>query len=189
MNYRTIGLCLLVIGLESSSWAFARFSNERPSSYLQSPRVAANDTSFDPLQRLRDSFPESIKLNEKRRLIKLCPDETCDGFVASNDVAMSTMRDFAYLYVYYFSDYLAYLPDWRKHADASAVAERILSKPEYHNCKKDSSLETARCVLTDLSRNGRIKLLFIRYDEGQRNVVPQNIVDKIKEKNPGPTTK
>jgi hypothetical protein len=187
MNYRTMGLYLLVVALESSSWAFARFRNERPSSSLQSPRVAANDASFDPLQELRGSFAGSIKLNEKRRLIEFCPDETCDGFVASSDVSMSTMKDFAYLYVYYFSDYLAYLPEWRKHADASAVAERILSKPEFHNCKKDNSRETARCVLTDLSRNGRIKLLFIRYDEGQRNVVPQNIVDKLKEKNPGST--
>ena len=98
---------------------------------------------------------------------------------------MSTVKDFAYLYVYYFSDYLAYLPEWREHADSKTVAVHVLSEPEYQNCKKENDRETARCVLTDLSRNGRIKLIFIRYDEGHRNVVPQSIVEKLKQKNPG----
>jgi len=37
-------------------------------------------------------------------------------------------------------------------------------------------------VLLSLSRNGRIKLLFIRYDEGQRNVVRGNMTGQLAEK-------
>lgn len=185
MNRRMIGLCLLAVALGYWPTASAGFSEARPSPHQQTPSVAANDATFDPLLQIKSSFPGSIKLSEKRRLLEFCPDETCDGFVASNDVSMATMKDFAYLYVYYFSDYLAYLPEWREHDDARKTAERVLSKPEYRKCKKDNSREAARCLLTDLSRNGRIKLLFIRYDEGQRNVVPQSIVEKLKDKNPG----
>jgi hypothetical protein len=102
---------------------------------------------------------------------------------------MTALKDFAYLYIYYFSDYLAYLPEWRKHDDANKTAGDVLSKPEYRNCLRDGGREAARCVLLDLSHGGRIKLLFIRYDEGQRSVVPENIADKLTEKNGAPEQK
>ncbi len=51
------------------------------------------------------------------------------------------------------------------------VAESVLSQPEYRGCRGENSREAARCVLLDLSRGGRIKFIFIRYDENQRNVV------------------
>ncbi len=37
-----------------------------------------------------------------------------------------------------------------------------------------------------LSRNGRIRLIFIRYDEGERSVVPENIVEELSEKSAAP---
>jgi hypothetical protein len=186
MNRRTISLRLLAAALGSWPEAFAGFNEARPSPAQQTPSAAANDASFDPLQEIKNSFPGSIKLSEKRRLLEFCPDETCDGFLASNDVSMATLKDFAYLYIYYFSDYLVYLPEWRQHDDATRAAEGVLSKPEYRNCRKDYGREASRCVLLDLSRGGRIKLLFIRYDEGQRNVVHENIADKLIEKKGSP---
>ena len=62
----------------------------------------------------------------------------------------------------------------------------MLSKPDYRKCKDENSREAARCVLRDLSRAGRIKLIFVRYDEGERNVVPENIADELSEKKPVP---
>jgi len=68
----------------------------------------ATDEPFDPLRQITSSFPGSVKLNEKRRVMEFCPDETCDGFVASSDVSVATLKDFAYLYIYFFSEYLVY---------------------------------------------------------------------------------
>jgi hypothetical protein len=153
---------------------------ERPASLSQTRDVKSGDAQFDPLNEIATSFPGSIKLNEKGRLLEFCPDETCDGFVISNNVSMATLKDFAYLYIYYFSDYLAYLPEWRKHDDAKNTAERVLSKPEYRDCQEDNSRESARCVLLSLSQKGAIRLIFIRYDEGKRNVVPEDIFKELK---------
>ena len=83
------------------------------------------------------------------------------------------------------TDYYS-LPDWREKADAKDATERVLSKSEYQSCKKATNFESARCVLRDLSRNGRIKLLFIRYDEGQRNVVRESISEQLSDKRPVP---
>jgi hypothetical protein len=87
---------------------------------------------------------------------------------------VATLRDFAYLYIYYFSTYFD-LPDWRSQVASKATAEGILAKPEYDKCKNQQASEAARCVLLDLSRAGRIKLIFVRYDEHRRNVVPQDL--------------
>lgn len=135
---------------------------------------------FDPLQQITAGFPKSIKLKNNGKLLEFCPDNTCDGFIAKEGVAVTTLRDFAYLYVYFFSDY-TYLEDWRATEGAKKTALRVLAKPQYRNCKKDTSRESARCALLDLSRNGKIKLLFIRYDEGQRNVVHESIAKELSE--------
>ena len=82
------------------------------------------------------------------------------------------------MYIYFFSDYI-YLPEWRSKAEAKNAAERVLSKPEYHSCESENDTEKARCVLLDVSRGGRIKLIFVRYDENRRNVVPENISKEL----------
>ena len=91
---------------------------------------------------------------------------------------MVTLKDFAYLYVYFFSDY-TFLDDWRNTEDAKNTAKQVLAQPIYHSCENANSREAARCVLRDLGRNRRIRLIFVRYDEGQRNVVRENIAEKL----------
>ncbi len=105
--------------------------------------------------------------------------------MASGDISTTTLRDFVYLYVYFFSNYYI-LEDWRNQTESKKVAKRVLAKPEYRNCKSESDLEGARCVLRNLSSDGRIKLVFIRYDEKKRNVVPKNLADVLVEKKPLP---
>ncbi len=67
---------------------------------------------------------------------------------------MPTLKDFAYLYVYFFSDY-TFLDEWRSKEEAKNTAERILSTPDYRSCKNENSREAARCVLRDLSKGGK----------------------------------
>jgi len=140
---------------------------------------------FDPLTQITNAFPKSIEINDKRRLLEFCPDNTCDAFAASESVSLATLKDFAYLYIYFFSDFYV-LQEWRTHDEAKNTADRVLSKPEYRNCRNESSREAARCVLLDLGRNGKIRLLFIGYDEGQRNVTRENLAEHLSDGKPAP---
>lgn len=71
-----------------------------------------------------------------------------------------------------------------QYPDLRGVAAEGSSNPEYAKCKRDDHLEWARCELLDQSRGGRIKLIFIRYDEGQRNVTHGNFAEKLAAKKP-----
>jgi hypothetical protein len=139
------------------------------------------NATFDPLKQLMGEFPDSTKLKNNGRLLEFCPDNTCDGFVVAGTVSGNTLKDFAYLYEFFFSDFVE-LEGWRSNQEAKSTAQKVLSKSEYSNCKNDSEREAARCVLRDLSRGGAIRLIFVRYDEGTRNVVRRNITEELAEK-------
>src|SRR5713101_5992826 len=123
------------------------------------------EAELDPLIQLTASFPRSIQYRTHGTVLEFCPDNTCDGFSASHNVPKATLRDFAFLYIYYYSDYYA-LPEWRAKEEVKHTAERVLSKPPYRSCQRGNDSESARCVLLDLSRHAGIRVLFIRYDEG-----------------------
>jgi hypothetical protein len=146
------------------------------------------DTASDPMTQLSKTFPHTVAVKNKGHLLEFCPDGTCDGFVTSSDMSVPTLKDFAYLYVYFFSDY-TFLDEWRSKEEAKNTAERILSKPEYRNCKNENSREAARCVLRDLSKSGRVKLIFVRYDEGERHAEPKSLAERLSEKQDFPQSK
>jgi hypothetical protein len=154
--------------------------------WLPTAKLAArNQQRLGPVQVVAKSFPGSVELKEAGRLIEFCPDGAGDGFVGPKGLPVPTLEDFAYLYIYYFSDYYD-LPDWRKRPDAAKQAEEVLLRPEYGDCMKKVPRETARCILLHLSRDKKIKLIFVRYDEGRRNVVKEDIVKKLSQKGPAP---
>ena len=138
----------------------------------------ANDKRFDPLQQIQKAFPDTVEIKDHGKLLEFCPDGTCDGFVTSGNVPLPTLKDFAYLYVYFFSDNIT-LGNWRGTAGAKEMADRVLGQTQYLACKNMDSREAARCVLRDLSRNGRIRLIFVRYDEGERHAVRENLQEKL----------
>lgn len=176
--FAVVGYCLLAQATTVDA--------ARPEPAQQNTEVSGK-TSFDPLKQLTSGFPDSIHLKNNGRLLEFCPDkDACDGFITSGVVPLSTLKDFAYLYIYFYSGYYA-LPEWRHRDDAKKAVETVLSKPEYGKCRGNGSLEAARCVLLDLSRDGKIKLLFVRYGEGRRNVVPEDIVKELSAAEPAPT--
>lgn len=137
-------------------------------SYSQENVAETNNSQ--PLKKVMDAFPSSISSKSNPQTLEFCPDNTCDGFEASRDVSRVELEEFAYLYIYFFSDYYV-LKDWRDKPDVRAEANRILANPKYEKCKGNQEMDAARCILRYLARDGRIKLLFIRYDEKRRNVV------------------
>jgi hypothetical protein len=142
---------------------------------------SADSVTSDPMKELSKTFPDTVEIKDKGHLLEFCPDGTCDGFVTSGNFSAPTLKDFAYLYVYFFSDY-TFLGEWRSKEEAKNTAEGILAKPEYRTCKNENSREAARCVLRDLSKGGRVKLIFVRYDEGERHAVPKNLAERLSEK-------
>src|SRR5262249_23708120 len=74
---------------------------------IASPQQAATQSpsaSIDPTKALTKDFPNTVSLKQNGHLLEFCPDGTCDGFVASGGVTVSSLRDFAVLYEYFFSD-------------------------------------------------------------------------------------
>jgi hypothetical protein len=143
----------------------------------------ADDRQSDPLQQLQKAFPDTVELKNHGKLLEVCPDGTCDGFVTSGNVPVPTLKDFAYLYVFFFSDNVTF-DDWKRTEDAKKTAERLLAQNQYLSCANADSLETARCVLRDLSRGSRIRLIFVRYDEGERHAIPESL-SEVLAKGPG----
>lgn len=141
----------------------------------------SGDSASDPMKQLSKTFPDTVAIKNKGRLLEFCPDGTCDGFVTTGTMSVPTLKDFAYLYVYFFSDY-TFLDEWRSKEETKSTADQILAKPAYTNCKNANSREAARCVLRDLSKGGRVKLIFVRYDEGERDAVPKNLAERLSEK-------
>jgi hypothetical protein len=186
MNHRAIYVFLLLIVATSYCLAIdGNRSGYARAVLVQQTGSVQESASLDPLKQLAGSFPDSIHVKNHGRLLEFCPDGTCDGFVVSGTMSITTLGDFAYLYEYYFSDY-TFLGEWRGKEEARNTAERVLSKPEYSNCKSDSEREAARCVLLDLSRGGHVRLIFVRYDEGARSVVPRDLAQQLREKKSAP---
>lgn len=133
----------------------------------------------DPLQEIRESFPDTITIKETgRKSIEFCPDNTCDMFVAKKKVSVDVMKDFSYLYIYFFSDYYA-LEDWRKSKRAFFIADKILKKPDYQLCKNGDQRQMARCLLRYLCKKSQIEVYAVRYDENIRSTEKKNIESVI----------
>jgi hypothetical protein len=184
MNYQlfrslvvfAVGVCCLV-----AAGALLRQVQAGPAQ--RGATVETGNAPFDPMKELAITFPDTIKIKNSAHLLEFCLDGTCDGFVVSGSMPVATLRDFAYLYEYFFSDYI-YLGEWRARKEARNAAERVLSKPEYRGCKHITDQKTARCVLVNLSSNGRVRLIFVRYDEGERHVVHMDLAKQLAEKEP-----
>jgi len=182
MKNRKVSVLMVLAGVVWSLTGQAvGLVHAQPNSPSQAPKAQTSRAPVDPLKSLTSSFPKSIRIKQDGHLLEFCPDNTCDGFVSTPSVPVAELKDFAYLYIFYFSDFV-YLPEWRSQGEAKDAAERLLSRPEYRKCKAQSERETARCVLLERSHGGRIRLIFVRYDENQRNVVPEDISKELSEK-------
>ena len=145
---------------------------------IMPPGLAASTESADPIQVISKSFPDSIRVELiGRSSIEFCPDNTCELFVSSRGVSLDEFKDFVYIFLYFFSSYYL-LDEWRRDEEISSVARQILSKAPYQICQRETKKKSAGCLLRHLSRGNRIKLYFVRYDEGRRNVVEYDILEE-----------
>jgi hypothetical protein len=140
--------------------------------------VAQAQQTPDPLKQITRRFPNSIKIKKQGRQIEFCPDNTCDGFAASKKISSTQLKNFAYIYLFYFSGYYD-LDEWRTKPANRVVAERLLRSPEFTSCKEQNLRDKARCSLLLLNRKG-VRLYGVRYDEGARNVEDLDVAEDTK---------
>lgn len=99
----------------------------------------ANAESSATLQ-LQERFPDSVKFQTDKRLsMEFCPDNTCDLFETKRSTSVEALSDFAFLYLYFFSDYFV-LVDWRAEDAARNTASVLLKKYSADKCANSSAL-------------------------------------------------
>lgn len=121
------------------------------------------------------------KSEKYAKVVKYCPDNTCDVFQASKKIPINDLKQFSALYFYYVSGYI-YLekPIIEKTPFRKKNQDYVHSVLEKHaeQCK-GPELEAASCVLTHLAKKWNIKSQFIRYDEGENIIVTQEIEKEL----------
>jgi hypothetical protein len=112
--------------------------------------------------------------------IEICPRGTCDFFVSTNPSLKSFLM-FVDSYIVFASQYgdLRHLNsrDDGRIAPIPYIGKRLadidVSEVVTPTCGATLTLETISCSLNDLAESLDIRKFFVRYDEGQRNVVEE----------------
>jgi hypothetical protein len=120
---------------------------------------------------LTDSFPRDTQVTVQTDsiVVEYCPDNTCDLFTLDDPAGSQVLQDFAYAYLLGASTYI-YLKSFQADVDSSAT-KSVLGRYSSH-CPQEPMIQAARCVITYLLDKHPIRVSFVRYDEGERNVVP-----------------
>ena len=144
--------------------------------------VATARAESGAIFQLQERFPDSVKLHTDKQLsLEFCPDNTCDLFVTKRSTSVQALSDFAFLYLYFFSDYFV-LGDWRTEDAARNTAAGVLKKYSGQKCSNGSETEMAQCVLRDWARRNAIRLYWVRYDEKGRHLQARSIREATKSK-------
>jgi hypothetical protein len=116
-------------------------------------------------------FGDSVTISSKGDLttVEYCPDNTCEVFSLRAPSAALPLQDFAFVYLLGVSEYI-YLKDF--HANTGSPATRAVLGRYRTHCPQPVARVAARCIVGYLARKYPIQASFVRYDEGERNVVP-----------------
>ena len=120
---------------------------------------------------LTSAFPDTVQVSTKGTTITVeyCPDNTCEIFTLSGQPASLPLQDFAFAYLFGVSEYV-YLEPFQ--SNSSSLAVRTVLGRYGNDCPQQPARAAARCVVGLLAKRHAIQASFVRYDEGERNVVP-----------------
>ncbi|MCF7223794.1 hypothetical protein [Marilutibacter chinensis] len=120
---------------------------------------------------LTSTFGDLVHVNSSRgsTTVEYCPDNTCEVFALSGPSAAPAVQDFAFAYLLGVSEYI-YLEPFQSNGAAPAV-QAVLSRYR-KQCSQQSARAAGRCIVGVLAKRHPIRASFVRYDEGERNVVP-----------------
>lgn len=120
---------------------------------------------------LASAFPDNVQVSTKGTMttVEYCPDNTCEVFTLSGRAASIPLQDFVFAYLFGVSEYV-YLEPFQSNSSSPAV--RTVLGRYRSDCPQQPARAAARCVVGLLAKRHAIQANFVRYDEGQRNVVP-----------------
>jgi hypothetical protein len=120
---------------------------------------------------LTSALGDAVRVSTKggSTTVEYCPDNTCEVFELFGASASLPIQDFAFVYLFGISEYV-YLEPFQSN-DSSPAIWAVLSRYR-SDCSQQSARVSARCVASLLAKRHAIRASFVRYDEGERNVVP-----------------
>lgn len=126
----------------------------------------------DGLAEIERAFPRSVEVGAGALppRIQFCPDNTCEAFI-SGGASREELSDFAFLFVFYFSEYRV-LDAWRAGEVASLLAERVIAQRANTACPAQTGREAARCILRNMASRRDVRIEGTRFDEGVRATFP-----------------
>jgi hypothetical protein len=128
-------------------------------------------TSCISAHELTDSFPRDTQVivQTDSITVEYCPDNTCNSFTIDDPAGSEVLQDFAYAYMLGASSYI-YLKQFQTDTDSTAT-KSVLRRYNAH-CPQEPLAQAARCIVMYLMDKHPIRVSFVRYDEGERSVVP-----------------
>lgn len=115
----------------------------------------------------RDSV--AVTSNSGTTTVEYCPDNTCEVFVLAGASALLPAQDFALAYLLGVSGYIYLEP--LQSGPAPPPIKAFLGRYR-RECPQATTRLAARCIVGVLAKRHAVKACFVRYDEGERNVVP-----------------
>lgn len=115
-----------------------------------------------------------LKIDRSNKVIKYCPDNTCDIITAPRSIDERDFEDFAVLFFSYASGYV-YLD--KSYDDTVPYRQQTRDKVkdiiarQGKGCEGES-LAVVGCIMQRLARDYKIKTAFSRFDEGVNVVTP-----------------
>jgi len=127
-----------------------------------------------PSAEVRDPLGPFGSIREKLKLrseyggwsLEYCPDNTCERFTCNSSSCQGTLIDFGFLYLAHVSGY-ADLAEFRR-KDVPGPTPSVLAKHKTA-CPQSAYRDAAVCILRELHKKDRVRVSFVRHDEGERN--------------------
>lgn len=110
--------------------------------------------------------------------VNYCPDNTCDLIQVSTSLKEDEVRSLALGFFIYFSGYI-YLNQWQEEArrnESMQMELRLLSTPR---CHFRDGKQLVKCRFRELASKGKLKVFFVRFDEGKRSAKQLRLSDVL----------
>lgn len=133
--------------------------------------------AYDSIELLNFHFPNAVANIKSKTRIDFCPDNTCDRFVGK-DMRGGKLQDYAFLYVFFFSDYFV-LSEFRKDPRAEKHVLLILAEYGKNACHRETKKDKAACLLVHAEKHGNLRLSMIRHDEKSQRVVSNSMLQRL----------
>ena len=148
------------------------------SANLLTVQLSASAQQSDPLAPF-GSLRLDLELRSEHHgwSLEYCPDNTCERFSCHTGSCDASLLDFGFLYLSHVSGY-TYLSHFRGE-EAPTVTPSLLAR--YKDvCPQSAERDAVVCILRTLHKNAKVRMSFVRYDEGERNEEPVDLEEELR---------